>query len=276
MTISVSNNSPALLALQTLNRTTEQLSQVQDQISTNLKVASPSDNPTVWANAQGQTNEINSLGAVTSGLNRATSIADVALSSGQQVVDLLNQIKTKVLAAQDQSITTSDRAALNTDFTGLLQQLQTAVSSADFDGVNLLDGSQAASPRFITTADASQTVTLPTPNMSLSGSIITLSSTASINYLNVASAVMDQVNASITNVNAALSSIGDQANLVTAHSQLVSSLSSVLQSGVDQLTNFDSAADSARLTALKVQQQIGQQSLSIANSMPQILLSLFK
>jgi flagellin len=276
MTISVSNNSPALLALQTLNRTTEQLSQVQDQISTNLKVASPSDNPTVWANAQGQTNEINSLGAVTSGLNRATSIADVALSSGQQVVDLLNQIKTKVLAAQDPSTTTADRASLNTDFTGLVKQLQTAVSSADFDGVNLLDGSQAASPRFITTADASQTVTLPTPNMSLSGSIITLSSTASINYLNVASAVMDQVNASITNVNAALSSIGDQANLVTAHSQLVSSLSSVLQSGVDQLTNFDSAADSARLTALKVQQQIGQQSLSIANSMPQILLSLFK
>lgn len=276
MTISVSNNSPALLALQTLNRTTEQLSQVQDQISTNLKVASPSDNPTVWANAQGQTNEINSLGAVTSGLNRATSIADVALSSGQQVVDLLNQIKTKVLAAQDPSTTTADRASLNTDFTGLVKQLQTAISSADFDGVNLLDGSQAASPRFITTADASQTVTLPTPNMSLSGSIITLSSTASINYLNVASAVMDQVNASITNVNAALSSIGDQANLVTAHSQLVSSLSSVLQSGVDQLTNFDSAADSARLTALKVQQQLGQQSLSIANSMPQILLSLFK
>ncbi|MDB5458638.1 MAG: flagellin domain protein, partial [Caulobacteraceae bacterium] len=50
----------------------------------------------------------------------------------------------------------------------------------------------------------------------------------------------------------------------------------VLQAGVADLVNADTASDSARLSALQVAQQLGQQSLSIANSTPQILLSLFK
>jgi flagellin len=36
------------------------------------------------------------------------------------------------------------------------------------------------------------------------------------------------------------------------------------------------AKESARLQALQVQQQLGVQALSIANSAPQVVLSLFK
>ena len=97
MSISVQNNSSALLALQNLNRTNDQLSQVQQQISTNLAVAQPSDNPSVWATAQGQQTQITGLDAVTESLNRASSVADVALSAGQQVADLLTQMKQEAL-----------------------------------------------------------------------------------------------------------------------------------------------------------------------------------
>ena len=90
MTISVQNNSAALLALQNLNRTTDQLAQTQQQISTTLDVAKPSDNPVVWATALGQRVDINGLASVTQSLNRATPISDVALSAGQSVVDLRN------------------------------------------------------------------------------------------------------------------------------------------------------------------------------------------
>jgi flagellin len=275
MTISVQNNSAALTALQNLNRTADQLSNVQQEISTTLKVAQPKDNPTVWATAQGQKVDINGLAAVTQSLNRASSISDVALSAGQSVVDLLNQIKTDVLSAQDPQLDTTGRQSLNTDFMGLLQRIATTISGATFDGANLLDGS-TGNLSFLATADATQVVTLPAPNLSLSAGIITLSSTATIGTIQAASALMAQVDASIANVTSALANIGDQAKLITAHNALVQSLSDVLQTGMGALTDADTAADSARLAALNVQQQLGEQSLSVANSMPSVLLSLLR
>ena len=88
--------------------------------------------------------------------------------------------------------------------------------------------------------------------------------------------MMAQIDASITNVTASMTNIGDQAKLISSHEQLVSALSSSLQSGINDLVGNDAAADSARLKALQVQQQIGEQALSIANSMPQTLLALFR
>jgi flagellin len=275
MTISVQNNSAALTALQNLNRTTDQLSNVQQEISTTLKVAQPKDNPAVWATAQGQKVDINGLAAVTQSLNRASSISDVALSAGQSVVDLLNQIKQDVLAAQDAQLDTTGRQSLNTDFQGLLQRITSTISGASFDGANLLDGS-TGNLSFLATADATQVVTLPSENLSLSAGIITLSSTSTIGAIQAASALMAQVDASIANVTSALANIGDQAKLISAHNVLVQNLSDVLQTGMGDLTDTDTAADSARLAALNVQQQLGEQSLSVANSMPSVLLSLLR
>jgi flagellin len=275
MSISVQNNSSALLALQNLNRTNDQLAKVQEDISTTLTVNEAKDNPAVWATAQGQKSDIDGLSAVTASLNRASSISDVALSAGQSVLDLLSQLKQEALSAQDTQLDPSARQSLNTDFAGLLQRIVTTLSQATFDGANLLDGS-GGDLRFLATADASQVVTLPARNLSLGGSLVTLGATATIGTTAAASAVMAQIDASIANVTSALAEIGDQAKLIDAHGQLIANLQSVLQKGMGDLINADTAADSARLAALQVQQQLGQQSLSIANSMPSVLLSLFK
>jgi flagellin len=275
MTISVQNNSAALTALQNLNRANDQLANVQQEISTTLAVSQPKDNPTVWATAQGQKVDIDGLAAVTQSLNRASSISDVALSAGQSVVDLLNKIKQDVLSAQDSQLDTAGRQALNNDFQGLLQRITTTLQNASFDGANLLDGS-GGDLRFLATADATQSVTLPAQNLSLGAGIITLLSTSTINTSQTASAVMSLVDASLANVTAALAKIGDQSKLISAHNTLVQNLSSVLSEGMGDLTNADTAADSARLAALQVQQQLGEQSLNVANAMPNVLLSLFR
>lgn len=275
MTISVQNNSAALLALQNLNRTTDQLAQTQQQISTTLAVAKPSDDPVVWATAKGQRVDINGLASVTQSLNRASSISDVALSAGQSVMDLLDQLKQTALSAQDPQLDAPSRQSLNTDFTGLLKRITTTLQNASFDGANLLDGS-TGNLNFLASADASQSVTLPAKDLSLGGGIITLSSTASVTTASAASLMTSQIDAAIANVTSALADIGDQSKLISAHAALVQNLSSVLQSGMGDLIDADTAADSARLAALQVQQQLSQQTLGVANSMPSVLLSLFR
>src|SRR4051812_41056459 len=109
MTISVHTNSSALVALQNLNKTNQDLQAAQDRISTGLSIATAKDNASVWAIAQGQRADVGALGAVQSSLNRASSISDVASTAGESISDLLNQIKEKVVAAQDPSLDTTAR-----------------------------------------------------------------------------------------------------------------------------------------------------------------------
>jgi len=276
MSLTINNNQAALIALQNLNATESSLQTTQNDVSTGLAVNNAQDNASVWSIAQGQRADISALDAVTQSLNRATSIADVASTAGQSVSDLLTQVKAKVVAAIDTSLTTASRDALNSDFRSLLNQISDVVNNASFDGANILNGSQATGLQFLANADGSSTLTLTGENLSLSGSLITIASTASISTATLASALLTLVNASLSNVDSALGKLGSQSNEIAAHTTFIGKLQDVLQTGVGNLVDANMATESAKLQALQVQQQLGVQALSIANQAPDAILSLFK
>ena len=276
MTNSVHTNTAAAIALQNLSRTNDRLTEVQNRVSTGLKVQGAKDNAAIWAIAQQQRADVGALGAVKQSLDRATSIADVALSAGEAVSDLLNQLKEKVVAAKDSSLTTQSRTLLNNDFQALLKAIKSAVDNAALDGGNILNGSLTTGIKFLANADASSFVTLTSKDLSLSGAIISLGLADTLTTLTGASTALTKLDSSITNLNAALGSIGAQAKQIEAHKTFVSKLSDTLESGIGNLVDADLAKESARLQALQVQQQLGAQSLSIANQAPQVVLSLFR
>ncbi|HEY0103050.1 MAG TPA: flagellin [Brevundimonas sp.] len=276
MTNSVHTNNSAAIALQNLTRTNERLGDVQGRISTGLKVQGAKDNAAIWAIAQGQRADVGALSAVKQSLDRATSLADVALSAGESVSDLLNQLKEKVVAAKDGSLKTQSRQLLDNDFRALLKAIASQVSNATFDGGNLLNGSLTNGIRFLANADASSFVTLSSKDLSLGGTIVELSLSDSLLTLTGATQALTRLDASITQLNAALGSIGAQAKQIEAHNSFVTKLVDTLESGIGNLVDADLAKESARLQALQVQQQLGAQSLSIANQAPQIILSLFR
>jgi len=276
MTNSVHTNNSAAIALQNLTRTNERLGDVQGRISTGLKVQGAKDNAAIWAIAQGQRADVGALGAVKQSLDRATSIADVALSAGESISDLLNQLKEKVVAARDDSLNTQSRQLLDNDFRALLRALASQVANSSFDGANLLNGSLTNGIQFLANADASSFVTLSAQDLSLSGAIIELSLSDSLTTLTGATQALTRLDNSITQLNASLGSIGAQAKQIEAHSSFVTKLMDTLESGIGNLVDADLAKESARLQALQVQQQLGAQSLSIANQAPQIILSLFR
>jgi flagellin len=275
MTLSVNTNQPALIALQNLNKTTDEMAGVQSRINTGLSISTAKDNAAVWSIAQDQRADRSALNAVKMSLDRATSITDVALAAGESVSDLLTQMREKVVAAKDTSLSTSSRKALNADFQGLLKNLTQVVNSATFDGANILNGSEPANITFLADADAATSITLNLQNLSLGGTINTLAVTDSIATMTLATAVLTRLDASLSAVNQAVGSIGSQAKQIEAHNTFIAKLNDVLESGVGNLVDADMAKESARLQALQVKQQLGAQALSIANQAPQIILSLF-
>jgi len=276
MTNSVHTNTSAAIALQNLTRTNERLGDVQTRISTGLKVQGAKDNAAIWAIAQGQRADVGALSSVKQSLDRATSIADVALSAGESISDLLNQLKEKVVAAKDTSLKTQSRQLLDADFKALLKAISSQISNATFDGGNLLDGSLTSGIKFLANADATGFVTLSAKDLSLGGSIIELSLSDSLLTLTGSNQALSRLDDSITQLNASLGAIRAEAKQIEAHKTFVSKLIDTLESGIGNLVDADLAKESAKLQALQVQQQLGAQSLSIANQAPQIILSLFR
>jgi flagellin len=250
-------------------------------VNTGLKVQGARDNAAVWAVAQGQRADMGSLEAVTTSLNRATSIADVSLAAGEQISDLLIELKGKATAASDESATLAMRTSYNDEFQSLLKSIQSFADNAIFDGSNILDGTATAGINFLASADGAETITLDRQDLTLTG----LGLAASTAPVAAAPDLLSKVNAddALTRINTAISTstarlaeLGAQSKQIERHTTYVGKLSDALEAGIGNLVDADLAKESARLQALQVQQQLGVQALSIANQAPQIILSLFQ
>ena len=272
---SVNTNTGALIALQNLNVTNDQLVTTQNRINTGMKVASAKDNGSTWAIAQNQRATITALDSVKDSLQRGQSIVDVAVSAGETVSDLLSQMKAKALAAKDQTLDTASRTALNEDFKSLRDQIVKVVANADFNGANMLKGG-GTTVKALANATGTSTLTVLAQNMTLGGAILTLAATASFNTATTASTQLGIVNTSLTNVSAAVSKLGTGSNSLKTHLNFTMKLQDTMVTGVGNLVDADIAKESATLQALQTKQQLGVQALSIANGATSVLLSLFR
>jgi flagellin len=218
---------------------------------------------------------VTSLDAVKDSLNRGQSSIDVAMSAGEQVSDLLQQMKAKALAAADTSLDTTSRQALNDDFVALRNQISTIVSSADFNGVNMVK-SGGTTLAALANDSGSSRITVRAEDLSLGGANVTLSAAASFNSAASASAYIAVLDTDLNNVNIAMTHLGTGSNALTSQLKFVGSLQDALNGGISDLVDADMAVESAKLQALETKQQLAVLALMIANQSSQILLSLFK
>ena len=273
---SVNTNQGAMIALQNLNTTNKDLGVVQNRINTGQKISSAKDNGAIWAIAQNQRAESASLNSVVSSLQRGQSVADVAMSAGTAISDILVQMKEKVLAATEAGLSTASKSALSDEYKALRDQIDTIANNATFDGVNLISSTSVNSSSIKAIANADATATIDIAHVVLSKSNTKIAATLSTLTGTVNSADVKEIEDAIQDVSSALSKLGTGAKALDTHMTNVMKLQDTLDAGVGNLVDADLAKESARLQALQTKQQLGVQALSIANQSSSSLLGLFR
>ncbi|HAH11096.1 MAG TPA: flagellin [Alphaproteobacteria bacterium] len=273
--LSVNTNYGAMIALQNLNKTNQDLSMTQNAINTGLRVSGPKDNGAIHAVAQGMRKDVLALNAVTNSLNRAVSAVDTAVAAGQALSDLITEMKEKAIAASDTSIDQNSREAYNADFVAMRDQIQKIVDNATFDGLNLIDGS-TTKVEALANADGNAFVTVAAQVFSLGSTIVTIRATNTISTQDKASAMIATIETTLNALNLALAKLGTGSKKLNIHKSFVGKLQDELTKGVGNLVDADLAKESAKLQSLQTKQQLGVQALSIANQAPQVILSLFR
>ena len=270
--ISVNTNVGAMVALQNLNSTNNELATTQTRINTGKKVASARDNGSVWAIAQNQRATSNALNSVKESLQRGQSTVEVAISAGESISDLLLQMKEKALAAADAGLNTTSRNALSDEFQSLRAQITKAVSNAEFNGSNLIKNG-GTDVKALANADASSVITVSAQDLTITALAI---NTSTLSTKTNASTAIGALNTAIASVSSKLSKLGTGAKALGATLDFVGKLQDTIDAGVGNLVDADLAKESARLQALQTKQQLGVQALSIANQSSSILLGLFR
>ena len=276
MVNSVGTNAAASLALKHLTSTNDELEQTQNRISSGLKVENARDNAAIFQVAQSLRGETAAMEVIKSGLDRAASIGDVAIAAGEAISDLLIQMREKAQSATDDGLTANQRSAFAEDFESIARQISQVVGDARFDGVSLLDGSNPNGVDFIADADGTSTLTLAAEDLSFGGTIITFTAGTSFTTATEAETALSSVQGSLSNLNSALSRLGSSTQQIENHNGFLTRLQDSLTKGVGDLVDADLGKEAALLQALQVKQQLGVQSISIANNTPQTILSLFQ
>lgn len=264
-----------MVALQTLNATDKSLATTQNRVSTGLKVSSAKDNGAIWAIANKMKSDVGAYDRVTESADRASALIDTAIAAGESIGELLNEMKGKALAASQAGLSASAQSALDADYGQLRAQITSIIANASFDGANMV-GASPASATAIGDAAGGNTITVAGADLSLGGAVVTVTGASSLSSAANATTALGLVNTSITNLGTQLATWGAGAKRVDVHKSFVGKLQDALSTGIGGLVDADLSKESAKLQALQVKQQLGIQSLSIANQSAQTALSLFR
>nr|WP_299607914.1 flagellin [uncultured Tateyamaria sp.] len=134
---SILTNNSAMVALQTLKSINKDLAMTQSEISTGKSVASAKDNSAVWAISKVMESDVAGFKAVSESLSLGESTVAVAANASETITDLLNDMKGRIVAAQEENV---DRDSIQQDITALTEQIGSVVAAAQFNGLNLIDG----------------------------------------------------------------------------------------------------------------------------------------
>ncbi|HEX9465853.1 MAG TPA: flagellin [Alphaproteobacteria bacterium] len=268
---SVNTNVGAMVALSNLDITQSSLTTTQNRISTGLKVTGPQDNASDFSIAQGIRSDLKAFDAVQQSLSSGTGIIQTAIAGATSVSNLLAQIKAKAVEASNPSNTNNQQSILSNDFAAMIGQLNTFISNSVYNGRNLLSANSISVS--VTSTISGGQLTLSSAS-TLSGVSATLSTGVATTA--AALALLTTIDAQGLVVGTALGTLGAAAADLNFLTTFTKSLTDAVTQGLGALVDANLAQESAKLQALQVKQQLGVQSLSIANQRPQIILSLFR
>jgi len=280
---SILTNNGAMVALQTLQSVNNDLTDAQNQISTGKKVGSASDNAAVWAISKTMESDVAGFEAISESLAVGEATVAVASAGAEQIVNTLTDIKELIVSAQSENV---DHAKIQDDITKKSEQIAAIIAAAQFNGANLLatdvDGAGATSVGVLASLDRVGPTGTPTPTeiaidtVDFEADVDLVSNLTAITDSATAATALGEIETFLSTAIDGAAALGSDSARLTDQGEFVSKLTDAMKMGISSMTDTDMEEASARLKALQTQQSLAVQSLSIANSAPSSLMTLFR
>jgi flagellin-like hook-associated protein FlgL len=179
------------------------------------------------------------------------------------------------LASTTVTGTSTTVTTLQSNFNGLLTQINQLASDASYNGVNLLGGDNLT---IDFNSNGSSSLTIDGVNFNASGlGLSTINGNGATSFQNsgVLASTVTALNSAITQVQSQTETFGTNSAVISTRQTFETNMISTLQTGASNLVVADQNQESTDLLTEQTQQQLEISALSIANQANQSVLKLF-
>ncbi|MCB1956248.1 MAG: flagellin FliC [Rhodocyclaceae bacterium] len=270
----INTNIQSLNAQRNLGTSQSSLATSLQRLSSGLRVNSAKDDAAGLAIATRMTAQSRGMTVAIRNANDAISLTQTAEGALGQVKEHLLRMRDIAVQSTNATNSSSDRAALQSEFNQLQQEIDRIGSQTTFNGLKIL-GADATAQSFQIGANAGETVSVTTTAISASSvSAATASGTTSVSSAAGASAAIGTIDTAIDKINTDRATYGAaQVRFEGVVSMLQISRENQ-EAAASRILDADFAAETAALTRAQILQQAGTAMLAQANALPQNVLSL--
>jgi flagellin len=239
------------------------------------------------------TSQINGLNQAVRNANDAISMIQVAEGAMGGITDMMQRMRELAVQAISDSNTSSDRTALNSEFTQLATEINRIASNTEWNGTKLLDGTIGSSGAvvFQVGANASQTISVTFADMQTADGDgvalgdLDMDGDADDDIALAALAVDTSANAvkslyalaeGISNVDSARATLGASMSRLEYAADNLTNVAQNSAAARSRILDADYAAETTELARTQIIQQAGTAMLAQANQSQQAVLALLR
>ena len=274
--------------LLSLQRTASLVARTQNRLSTGLRVASAIDDAVAFFQAKGLSDRASDLAEKKDGIDQGISSLTTALTAIESQEQLFQQMKGLLLSAK--SGTAIDRNSLSQQFNILAGQANSLIADANYQGLNLLTGTENLLKVSFSEKTASflqvQGIDVQFSNFAGITIAATVAATAFtgltggwslVSTLSVIlfDHVLNILDSAITSLRSNAKTLGSNVSLLKTRLDFTIDYVNTLTGGSDKLVLADLNEEGANLVALQTRQQLATQALAFAGQAEQAVLQLF-
>jgi flagellin len=275
----INTNIASINSQRRLNETNNNLSTSMERLSSGLRVNSAKDDAAGLAISNRMTSQIRGMTVATRNASDGISLAQTAESAMGELTNTLQRMRDlSVQSANDGAVTGGDREKLQAEFKQLNDELSRIVTSTEFNGKKIINGSLSTGLAIQVGANTASDnrITISIANLSTTLAAVTGATIGSVATASGARTAIDQIDAAIKSIDTSRAKLGAiQNRFTTTISNLQSSIEN--QSAArSRITDTDFAAETANLSRSQILQQAGTAMLAQANQSGQSVLSLLR
>jgi len=275
MALSIQTNVASLSAQKNLSDSQKSLSTSFNRLSSGLRINSAKDDAAGMALSESMRMQIRSYNVTERNANDGISMSQTAEGALGEVSNVLGRLRELATQGANGSLSSSDRAYLQTEFTSLQAEVSRILTSTKFNGNQLL-GTNASALKFQvginnTTADR---ISLTFGGISLASMVA--NTTKVSGSAGNSQAALGVIDLALTKVSTARARFGAAMNRFDITSSNIQTARLNLSAAASRIRDVDIAEETASLSRNQVLATAGVSVLAQANASPQLALGLLR
>ena len=285
MTISLGNNLSALRSITSLTKSTRELSNSFEKLSSGLRINKASDDPAGLAMAEGLRADAMLAAVAVRNANDGISVVSIADAAMGEISSILGRMAELAEQSANGTYTTTQRSALASEFVALGSEVERIASTTAFNDMTLLSDSSSISIQvgFDNTGASVVQIdgvlaTLDALGVGTAGGALTYSINDTSNAFaqTAAAAALDAINTAISTLATNRGQIGAAEGRLSAAISYLEVARENYVAADSRIRDADIASEVAELVRQQVLQQSAAAILAQANQQPAVALSLLQ